>query len=134
MISVDSNILARFYIATENTEDQRQQPKAARIMASGAVYVTRTALLEFEWLLRTYKIPLNKKLAILSHLAALQNVTIESSDVTDDALHYYAEGMDFADALHLAASQHCASMATFDTGFKKIATRLGLKPPCIIPA
>lgn len=43
--------------------------------------------------------------------------------------------MDFADALHLAASHDCEDLVTFDgRRFARRARRLALKPPVTVPA
>ena len=42
--------------------------------------------------------------------------------------------LDFADALHLAASHRCSEMITFDARrFARRSNRLGLKPRCSVP-
>ena len=41
------------------------------------------------------------------------------------ALDWFEQGMDFADALHLATAQDCTGMLTFDRDFIKTAARIG---------
>ena len=46
------------------------------------------------------------------------------------AVEYCRRGIDFVDALHLAASHACSDMLTFDDrGYARRAVKLGLKPP-----
>lgn len=51
-----------------------------------------------------------------------------------DALAWHAEGMDFADALHVQASGHCEQLLSFDDRrFARRAKKLGLKPEVVEP-
>jgi len=57
---------------------------------------------------------------------------VEDRDLVQSALGQMRQGMDFEDALHLAASHRCSEMVTFDARrFAK--NRLGLKPRCSVP-
>ncbi len=47
------------------------------------------------------------------------------------ALDWHGEGLDFADALHLAGSQHAESLATFDNKLVERAKGLGTCPPVV---
>jgi len=55
-----------------------------------------------------------KVLNCLAHLIALPGITIEDHDEVETALRYARQGIDFADALRLAASKACSEMLTFD--------------------
>ena len=71
----------------------------------------------------------------LTTLLNLPNVLIEDEQQVTDALGAYERGMDFADALHLAASHDCEDLVTFDgRRFARRARRLALKPPVTVPA
>jgi predicted nucleic acid-binding protein len=51
-----------------------------------------------------------------------------------EAVEAYLRGLDFADALHLAASSGCDVLVTFDVrAFARRASRLRLKPPVTLP-
>ena len=70
----------------------------------------------------------------LVHLIALPGVTVEDRDEIETALSYCRNGIDFADALHLAASQACSELLTFDDrGYARRARKLRLKPPVRVP-
>ena len=102
MRAVDTNILARYYLH----DDPAQAQCAARILAAGDVFVPKTVMLELEWVLRAVaEQPAGKVADCLAHLIALPGVTIEDHDEVEDALRHCRRGVDFADALHLAASQ-----------------------------
>lgn len=131
MIALDTNILARFYIAETDAGARKQHVSATRIMAQPALFVARTVLMELEWVMRGgYGYSRNEVAAVIEHLTGLDNVTVENWDMVNDALRAYKNGLDFADALHLAASQ-CEMFATFDAKFAKQAAKLGLKPPVV---
>ncbi|WP_420209371.1 hypothetical protein [Candidatus Electronema sp. JC] len=57
-------------------------------------------------------------------LFGLPNVTLQEQAVVADAIAWHQQGMDFADALHLAGSRHCDSLATFDRKFIKAAKKI----------
>jgi predicted nucleic-acid-binding protein len=57
-------------------------------------------------------------------------LTIEGQEQVETALRHYRESVDFADALHHAASHACDEMLTFDDRrYVRRAARLGLKSP-----
>lgn len=135
MIAVDTNILARFYVAEDEAEAARQHVIAADIMAQPALFVARTVLLELEWVLRgAYGYDREDVARVLEHLVGLPNMAIENRDIVEDALRHYHDGLDFADALHLAAARSAQLFATFDSKFAKRAERLGCAPPVTLPA
>ena len=127
MRAVDTNVLARYYLR----DDPAQAQIAAAILATGDVFVPKTVVLELEWVLRSVaEQPATKVADCLAHLTALPGVTVEDHGEVESALHQMREGMNFADALHLAASQACSELLTFDDrGYARKAERLGLKPP-----
>lgn len=131
MRAVDTNILARFYLR----DDEVQGRIAAGLLAAGDVFVPKTVILELEWVLRyVAEQPQNKVIECLAHLVALPGVTVEDRDEIELALGYSRNGIDFADALHLAASKACSEMLTFDDrGYARRATRLHLRPPVQVP-
>ena len=69
-----------------------------------------------------------------SHLIALPGIIVEDRDEIEAPLGYCRNGIDFADALHLAASNACSELLTFDDrGYARQARRLRLKPPVRVP-
>jgi len=125
--AVDTNVLVRYYLR----DDAAQSRIAAEILSVGAVFVPKTVVLELEWVLRSVAgQPGGKVIDCLAHLLALPGITVEDQEEVQAALLYCRRGMDFADALHLAASRACTEMLTFDDrGYARRAARLGLKPP-----
>jgi predicted nucleic-acid-binding protein len=129
--AVDTNILARFYLH----DDAAQGGIAASVLSAGDIFVPKTVILELEWVLRyVAEQPENKVIECLAHLIALPGITVEDRDEIEAALGHYRNGVDFADALHLAASKACSEMLTFDDrGYARRARRLRLKPPVRVP-
>ena len=71
----------------------------------------------------------------MEHLLGLANVNVEESGRVAQALNLLGQGMDFADALHWAASGHCEALYTFDDRrFARRAQRLDLFPKVIVPS
>lgn len=116
-------------------DDPAQARIAARILAAGDIFVPKTVMLELEWVLRALaEQPASKVADCLAHLIALPGITVEDHDEIEDALRQCRRGIDFADALHLAASRACSELLTFDDrGYARRAAKLGLKPPVRVP-
>jgi predicted nucleic-acid-binding protein len=129
--AVDTNVLARYYLR----DDPAQALAANSILAAGGVFVPKTVLLELAWVLRSVaERPADKVLACLAHLLGLPGVDIEDREQVELAVANAGHGIDFADALHLAASSGCSELLTFDDkGYARRAAKLGLKPPVRVP-
>ncbi|MEP7097776.1 MAG: type II toxin-antitoxin system VapC family toxin [Dokdonella sp.] len=132
MRAVDTNILARFYL----DDDPAQGRIAARLLAGGEIFVPKTVILELEWVLRyVADQPEDKVLDCLAHLIALPGITVEDQDQVEEALNHCRKGIDFADALHLAASKVCSELLTFDDrGYARKARKLRLSPAVKVPS
>jgi predicted nucleic-acid-binding protein len=124
MIALDTNMLVRALVA-----DHPDQVAVVRqLMESDTVFISRTVLLETEWVLRArYKKAPADLLAFFQALLETDDTVIEAAEEVRNALDWYGHGADFADALHLAA---CGSavMHTFDRGFCKAALAAGIAP------
>ena len=138
MIALDTNILARFYVNDPvDPEASKQRPIARRILSeSPQVFVPLTVILELEWVLRAfYGFAAEDFVRVVKHLLGLPNVSVEEWSRIADALAWHAEGLDFADALHLLASSHCTEFMSFDDRrFARRAKRLGVRPEVAAPA
>jgi len=137
MIALDTNILARFYVDDPaDPEAAKQRPVAHRLLTeSPQVFVPMTAILELEWVLRAfYGFAAEDFVRVVKHLLGLSNVSVEEWSRISDALAWHAQGLDFADALHLLASSHCTEFISFDDRrFARRAKRLGLTPTVVVP-
>ena len=116
MIGLDTNVLARYYVASPDAPSQQQSQLARELIESGKqLQVCKSVVLELEWVLRGYyKSPVADVLAVLHHLLALPNVELEDRVAVAKAVQALADGFDFADALHYASYRLCTSVATFD--------------------
>ena len=132
MIALDTNVLARYYVASSDAPSQKQSAAARKLLESGkSLFVSKTVVLELEWVLRGYyKSPPQDVLAVLTHLLGMPNLQVEDRVAVELATTALSDGFDFADALHHASSRHCSSVATFDDKkFARRASAKGWKPP-----
>ncbi len=121
MIAIDTNILVRL-VTNDNPE---QVQRAAKLLQNNEIFVSKTVILELEWVLRfTYDLDRSIILATVQKILTTDNFTVEHSTTIEQALHWYKQGMDFADALHLASSLHTDKFASFDKKFRNKATAL----------
>ena len=120
MIAIDTNVLVR-YLTNDDADQARKAAK--RWAGADAILVPHTVLLELAWVLRSvYDLsPRTIHMAMLRVLG-LPNVHIENAERIALALSCYNEGMDFADALHLALSADADRLVTFDQRFARSAT------------
>lgn len=134
MKSVDTNILVRYYAQ----DDPLQSSLAFRIFRDEPeLFVTKTVLLEFFWVLTQadkFRFPLEQVMAVFEHLQGLPNIVIEDELSFRTTVAWCHAGLEFPDALHLAASAACSAFLTFDDRkFSRRAQRLNLTPICEIP-
>jgi predicted nucleic-acid-binding protein len=122
MIAVDTNLLVRLL----TNDDPLEAKRALRIMESDDILIPKTVLLETEWVLRHgYGIEREVILQSFVKLLGIPNVNPEDPQAITQALAWYQEGFDFADALHLASSAKADRFASFDKAFVKKAAKLG---------
>ena len=132
MIGLDTNILARYYVDDNAEAETAKQHEAARRLIDGgeALMVSKTVLLELEWVMRDYyRIDPDRIALAFGHLLSLAQVQIEDRAAVEQAADHYGDGLDFADCLHHASYPGCDRMATFDDRrFAGRARRLGMLP------
>jgi predicted nucleic-acid-binding protein len=121
MIAVDTNLVVRIL----TNDDPNQARRAVKILKSDDIFIPKTVLLETEWVLRhAYEIKSSKIIIGFQKLIGLPNVRVEDPDSVYQAISWYENKLDFADALHLASSKKCASFATFDSSLIKKAQQI----------
>jgi len=121
MHGVDTNIIVRYLTG----DDPAQAAKVRAVIGQKPVFVPRTVLLEVEWVLRgVYDLPSEQIIPALRALAGLPGVSIEDAGLVAEAFNWAEAGMEFADALHLAAAAECESFLTFDKRFARSGARL----------
>jgi len=135
MKSVDTNILVRYYAQ----DDALQSPLALQLIKNEPeLFVTKTVLLELFWVLTQadkFRFLPEQVMAVFEHLQGLPNIIIEDEFSLQTAIAWCCAGLEFPDALHLAASSACSTFLTFDDRrFARRAQRLNLMPICEVPA
>jgi len=118
MRAVDTNVLVRLLLQ----DDADQFARVMMLLNSGAACVTPTVILETEWVLRSvYRLPPLGILDALRSLLQIAELRVQSAVEVSRALDWFEQGMDFADALHLATAPDCDGFATFDRDFIRVA-------------
>ena len=131
MIAVDTNVLVRYAIK----DDRDQAALATAFLAKNRCFVLKTVLLELAWVLSSpagYDLPRKTVHERLLHILGLPDIETEDAANVAQALTWYAEGMDFADAFHLAGSVELAGLATFDRKFAATAEKLDAMPSVLL--
>ncbi len=124
MLAVDTNVVVRIVA----NDDPEQSPRAVALFERERIFLTKTVLLETEWVLRfSYKLSRETVVCALRKVIGLKQVEVEMIGVVATALEWHEQGMDFADALHLASSTKAIEFATFDEKLIKLAQRLQAK-------
>ena len=124
MIAFDTNLLVRFLA----DDDKAQADLAETLMRNDSVFLSRTVLMETEWVLRSRYEQERAALAdFFEHLLEAENVEVEDRDLVASAVQWFRLGADFADALHLSVCG-TAVMHTFDRSFCKEARAAGVTP------
>ena len=130
MRAVDTNLVVRLFV-----QDDAEQAKAARqALATDTAFIPKSVIVEFEWVMRgVYR---ESKAAIASAIETIlgtASVEVEDAAAVARAVEWFRQGMDLADAVHLASSGHADWFVTFDAAMRRRATTLGTKPSVIAP-
>ncbi|HME22510.1 MAG TPA: type II toxin-antitoxin system VapC family toxin [Acetobacteraceae bacterium] len=121
MLAVDTNVVVRYLV----NDDAAQAARARRLLEREDIFVPLTVLLETEWVLRgVFGFAPAAVTRALRDFAGLARVTVESTASVAIALEWAAGGLDFADALHLAAARPHAGFVSFDKALARAARRL----------
>lgn len=121
MISVDTNVV----VCLLTGDDQAQFKRAKALFAKKILTITTSVILECEWVLRyAYHFKPLKIADAFQSLFGISNVKLQEQLVIYDAIQWYKNGLDFADAIHLAKSQNSESFTTFDKKLIKAASKI----------
>lgn len=119
MLAVDTSAIVRIV----TNDDPEQARRAVALFERERIFIAKTVLLEVEWVLRfSYQLPREVIAPTLRKVIGLPPVAVEDPDEVFIALDGYEQGLDFADALHLASSGSADGFATFD---QKMVKRAG---------
>ena len=121
MIAIDTNVLVRFLV-----KDHEIQYRAShKLFATRDLFIPDSVVLESEWVLRhAYELDSATICDAFQQVFGLPNVYLSNARRMAQVLDWYAAGFDFADALHLMASEGCEYLKTFDAEFIRRATKL----------
>ena len=121
MNAVDTNVVVRFLVR----DDAVQARKARHLFAGGDIFLSKTVLLESEWVLRhAYELDGEAVVDGLDKLCRMVGTMIEDAPSVRRAIQWHRQGLDFADALHLASSPANATFRTFDKALRGAARKL----------
>lgn len=130
MRAVDTNVLVRVFVH----DDSRQVAAVVQALSVEPIFIPKSVLVEFEWVLRgVYGQSRIAIAAAIDGLLAKADVEVEDSIAIAQALQWFESGMDFADAVHLASSHHVTSFLTFDVSMRRRASMLNTQPKAIAP-
>ncbi len=121
MVAIDTNVLVRLL-----TADNAAQYKASvTLFSTEQLFVPVTVLLESEWVLRAaYGLAPSDVVDAFRRILGLPNVSVADSQRLSQAIAWHEQGLDFADALHLALSHGHEKLTTFDSAFIRKAKGL----------
>jgi predicted nucleic acid-binding protein len=120
-VALDTNVLLRFMVR----DDPQQWQAADALISSEHVVVPAGVWLEFEWVMRNaYGLGRPELNAAMRDLFGLENLSTDCASQLVQALDWHEQGMDFADAFHLASSGRARRFATFDRDFRNRGNNL----------
>lgn len=120
MIALDTNVLARLLLQ----DDAAQFARARALLATDQQFTAPvTVLLELVWVLESNDCAPADIERGLNLLLNLPNFKPPQASAVRQALAAFVQGMDFADALHLALCKSDDALITFDKTFVKKASK-----------
>jgi predicted nucleic-acid-binding protein len=128
MIAVDTNVVVRFLTA----DDPPQAKKSRALFRDHEVWLSRTVILETEWVLRAaYELDRTAINKALTYLIQMEGIEVEDPILVSKALNLHATGWDLADALHVVVCPpETKTFYSFDRRLiKKNITELKLAAP-----
>ena len=126
MTAIDTNVLVRFLTRDDATQFQQ----ASALFNRDEIYIPDSVWLETEWVLRyAYGHDVTAVSKAFRDVLGLPQVHVTDRTRLVLAIDWHLAGLDFADALHLASSQHAETLATFDKSFVKSAGNRGTCRP-----
>jgi predicted nucleic acid-binding protein len=123
MAALDTNVVIRLLVG----DDVPQARVAERLVSSEPCTVSMSVLMECEWVLRAcYALQAVTIEASFRDFLNLENISALEAVLAQRVLDAYANGLDFADALHAAQCPDGQRFMTFDKNFAKSARKSGL--------
>lgn len=129
MIALDSNLLARLLLR----DDAVQHARVKALLQTEQVFTAPvTVLLELVWVLQANDCTPAEIERGMRLLLGLRNFRPPQVDAVLTALRAFAQGVDFADALHLSLSGGDDAFMSFDKALVRKAAKLGLTPRVVL--
>jgi len=117
--AIDTNLIVRFL----TRDDEAQYQISRSLFEQKSLYVSESVLLETAWVLRAvYEFSASAVVESLRKLFGLPNVYLDDELKIARILDWHEQGLDFADAMHLANSQSRETLLTFDDKFVRRAS------------
>lgn len=114
---VDTNVVVRLLLR----DDPAQVERVDALVAAGELFVPFTVLIETEWVLRAvYKLQRQSIATLLASLAVIEGLAMPDRAGVLWACERYAKGADFADMIHLFATE-TSEFLTFDRNLARFA-------------
>lgn len=129
MIALDTDLLVRLLLR----DDKKQHERVLQLLASKQDFTAPVSvMLELVWVLEVNGFSAPDIVRGLNLLLGLPNFKPQQVEALRQALLGYSNGLDFADALHLALSHASQELTTFDKAFARKAGKLGWVPPVVV--
>lgn len=123
MKALDTNVLVRLLLA----DDAVQLLQVKKLLSQSQQFTSPiTVIQELVWVLEAHDYSVAQVIRGMNLLLALPNFTPAHLAELRLALEWYDNGMDFADALHLALREPAQQLLTFDKSFIKLGKKQGL--------
>ena len=123
MIALDTNVVVRLIV----NDDARQVRAAREFVLANDVLITTSVVLETEWVLRgAYGYAPEAVNRGLRAFLGVPQVSLAEPAIVQMALDYHEQGLEFADALHLASAAPAGSLATFDKKLTKAGRHMAV--------
>jgi predicted nucleic-acid-binding protein len=123
MAALDTNVVIRLLVG----DDARQARAAEQLVSTEPCTVAMSVLMECEWVLRAcYALEAAAIAASFRDFLNLENISAAAPMLAQRVVDAYADGLDFAAALHAAQCSDGQRLMTFDKRFAKDARKAGL--------
>lgn len=129
MIAADTNVLVRLLTG----DDPAQAESAKRLFSENEVLILPTVLLETAWVLSAaYEFKDTAIREAFGKLLSLGAVRIADEPGVRRAMTAWANGLDFADALHASlAMESGATLGTFDKALIRKSAKAGVRAKAV---
>lgn len=122
MVAVDTNVIVRLLTG----DDPEQSERAQALFRRSQVFIPSTVLLETEWVLRyACGFDVATVCGAFQKLLGLSNVRVDNPQELALVIEWHSRGLDFANAVHLAASQFLDRFYSFDEKLLRRSFGLG---------